>query len=72
MSNFLLFVIPIMESRVSARIAYRIKELQELPAVFPDDMKVKAMIELRALRLLNFQRQVYFVSCTINNLQNSF
>ena len=45
--------------RVAARIALRIKELQNMPAVMPEELQVKAQIELRALRLLNFQRQVY-------------
>ena len=44
--------------RIAARISTRIKELQDLPATMPEDMRTKAMIELRALRLLNFQRQV--------------
>ncbi|XP_063431293.1 probable global transcription activator SNF2L2 isoform X2 [Mytilus trossulus] len=46
------------ENRIAARIGHRIKELHNLPAVMPEDMKCKAMIELRALRLLNFQRQL--------------
>lgn len=29
-----------------------------MPVVMADDLKTSAMIELRALRLLNFQRQV--------------
>lgn len=45
-------------ARVSGRIAKRIEELEELPVVMPEDLKTHAMIELRALRLLNFQRQV--------------
>ena len=44
--------------RVATRIALRIKELQNLPAVMNEELKTKAMMELRALRLLNFQRQV--------------
>lgn len=44
--------------RVAGRIAHRIQVLQNLPAVMPDDLRMKAMIELRALRLLNFQKQV--------------
>jgi len=44
--------------RIAVRIGHRIKELQNIPAVMPEDMKCKAMIEMRALRLLNFQRQV--------------
>ncbi|XP_061175393.1 probable global transcription activator SNF2L2 [Saccostrea echinata] len=53
------------ENRIAARISCRIKELQDLPATMPEDMKTKAMIELRALRLLNFQRQLRseVVSC---------
>ncbi|KAK3089324.1 hypothetical protein FSP39_002728 [Pinctada imbricata] len=46
------------ENRIAARISSRIQELQNLPAIMADDMKTKAMIELRALRLLNFQRQL--------------
>lgn len=44
--------------RLAARIAHRIDELSALPATMADDLKVKAQIELRALRLLNFQRQL--------------
>uniref|UniRef100_K1P321 Putative global transcription activator SNF2L4 n=1 Tax=Magallana gigas TaxID=29159 RepID=K1P321_MAGGI len=53
------------ENRIAARISSRIKELQDLPATMPEDMRTKAMIELRALRLLNFQRQLRseVVSC---------
>jgi hypothetical protein len=43
---------------VTSRISLRIQELQTLPVVMSEDLKTKAMIELRALRLLNFQRQV--------------
>ncbi|KAJ8305679.1 hypothetical protein KUTeg_016224 [Tegillarca granosa] len=46
------------ENRVCARISSRILELQKLPMNMPEDLKTKAMIEMRALRLLNFQRQV--------------
>ncbi|XP_046992487.1 ATP-dependent helicase brm-like [Schistocerca americana] len=46
------------ENRLAARIAHRIEELNNLPAVMPDDLRVKAEIELRALRLLNFQRSL--------------
>ena len=44
--------------RIAARIAHRVKELEDLPVVMSDDLKTKAMIELRALRLVNFQRLV--------------
>ncbi|EEC12005.1 smarca4, putative [Ixodes scapularis] len=46
------------ENRLTSRIAHRIEELSKLPANLPEDLRRKAMIELRALRLLNFQRQV--------------
>ncbi|XP_071953036.1 probable global transcription activator SNF2L2 [Antedon mediterranea] len=46
------------ENRISSRIAYRVQQLQNLPGSLPDDLKVKATIELKALRLLNFQRQL--------------
>ena len=44
--------------RIQARIAHRIQELENLPNTFPDDVRRKAMIELRALRLLNFQKHL--------------
>lgn len=44
--------------RIQARIVQRIMELEALPGSIPDDLRMKAMIELRALRLLNFQKQV--------------
>ncbi|KAM7286817.1 transcription activator BRG1 isoform X1 [Ixodes scapularis] len=46
------------ENRLTSRIAHRIEELSKLPANLPEDLRRKAMIELRALRLLNFQRQL--------------
>ncbi len=46
------------ENRISARIAHRIKELENIPSVMSDDLRMQAMIELKALRLLNYQRQV--------------
>lgn len=44
--------------RIQARIVQRIKELEGMPGSLPDDLRLRAMIELRALRLLNFQKQV--------------
>ena len=44
--------------RIQARIVQRIRDLEGLPGSIPDDLRMKAMIELRALRLLNFQKQV--------------
>ena len=48
----------IFSFRIQARIVQRIRELEGLPGSIPDDLRMKAMIELRALRLLNFQKQV--------------
>lgn len=45
-------------SRLQARIAHRIQELESLPGSLPPDLRTKATVELKALRLLNFQRQV--------------
>ena len=36
----------------------RIRDLEELPAVFSSSLQMKASIELKALRLLNLQRQL--------------
>lgn len=44
--------------RVATRIAHRIEELSNLPTSTPDDIRIKAEIELRALKVLNFQRQL--------------
>ncbi|MEQ2209200.1 hypothetical protein XENOCAPTIV_026521 [Xenoophorus captivus] len=41
-----------------ARIAHRIQELESLPGSLPPDLRTKATVELKALRLLNFQRQL--------------
>ena len=46
------------ENRLAARIAHRIDELNNLPVNMAEDVKTKAEIELRALRLLNFQRSL--------------
>jgi len=53
------------ENKIAQRIAHRIEELQNLPANLPEDLRIKAMTELRALRLVNFQRQLRqeVVSC---------
>lgn len=54
------------ENRLAARVAHRIDELSNLPVHMADDTRTKAEIELRALRLLNFQRQLRaeVVACT--------
>lgn len=46
------------ENRLAARVSHRIDELSNLPVNMADDVRLKAEIELRALRLLNFQRQL--------------
>uniref|UniRef100_F6WMT5 HSA domain-containing protein n=3 Tax=Ciona intestinalis TaxID=7719 RepID=F6WMT5_CIOIN len=46
------------ENRIEARIAQRISELQSVPANIPDDLRMKATIELKALRMLGFQKQL--------------
>lgn len=46
------------EYRLQARIAHRIQELESLPGSLPHDLRTKATVELKALRLLNFQRQL--------------
>ncbi|KAF6205797.1 hypothetical protein GE061_019971 [Apolygus lucorum] len=54
------------ENRVAARIVHRMEELSNLPANIPEDLRIKAQIELRALRVLNFQRQLRseVIACT--------
>lgn len=61
-----LIILQERENRLAARIAHRIEELNNLPTVMAEDLKIKAQIELRALRLLNFQRQLRteVVACT--------
>ncbi|KAI7813320.1 putative global transcription activator SNF2L2, partial [Triplophysa rosa] len=46
------------EYRLQARIAHRIQQLENLPGSLPPDLRTKATVELKALRLLNFQRQL--------------
>ncbi|XP_075589834.1 ATP-dependent helicase brm [Dermatophagoides farinae] len=46
------------ENCIAQRIAHRIQELQDLAANIPEDLRISAMIEYRALRLLNFQKQL--------------
>uniref|UniRef100_A0A915ETT0 Uncharacterized protein n=1 Tax=Ditylenchus dipsaci TaxID=166011 RepID=A0A915ETT0_9BILA len=46
------------ENRIQNRIGLRIQELNEVPLNIPQNLRIKAEIELRALRLLNFQTQV--------------
>lgn len=46
------------EHRIRNRIGLRIAELSNLPADLPSQLRTKAEIELRALRLVNLQAQV--------------
>ncbi|GMS95686.1 hypothetical protein PENTCL1PPCAC_17861 [Pristionchus entomophagus] len=46
------------ENRISNRIGLRIDALSSLPVDIPPHLRVKAEIELRALRLVNFQAQI--------------
>lgn len=54
------------ENRLAARIAHRVQQLSNLPTTMSDDLRIKVEIELRALRVLNFQRQLRaeVVACT--------
>lgn len=51
--------------RLEARITHRIQELENLPGSLAGDLRTKATIELKALRLLNFQRQVLAIGSLI-------
>lgn len=46
------------ENRLNTRITYRLQCLSQLPTSMAEDLQDKATLELRALRLLNFQRQL--------------
>lgn len=46
------------ENRISQRIAIRVDEISSLPVDLPEEIKQKAMIELKALRLAHFQRKL--------------
>jgi ATP-dependent helicase STH1/SNF2 len=48
------------EAIVKSRIEYRIKELEELPSNLPEEEKIKALIELKSLRLLHVQRKLRY------------
>eukprot|EP00051_Salpingoeca_urceolata_P017870 m.246625 g.246625 ORF g.246625 m.246625 type:complete len:1254 (+) comp19067_c0_seq7:238-3999(+) len=45
------------EQRIATRIKHRIEELENLPVSLPADLRQQAIIELRALRLLQLQRK---------------
>lgn len=54
------------ENRIVTRIALHIEELTNMHTSMPEDLRVSAQIKLRALRMLNFQRQLRseIVQCT--------
>ncbi|XP_066256953.1 ATP-dependent helicase brm-like isoform X2 [Euwallacea similis] len=54
------------ENRVAARIAVRMEQLTNLPSDMSEELRIQAQIELRALRCLNFQRQLRteIIACT--------
>ena len=68
MFNFL--VVIVIVARIKNRIIHRISELENLPPSLPDQMLRRAMIEVRALRLLDFQRQVKKLAKRISLLYN--
>lgn len=51
---------------MAARIAARMEQLSNLPSNMSDELRIQAQIELRALRCLNFQRQLRteIIACT--------
>ncbi|XP_065203115.1 ATP-dependent helicase brm-like isoform X2 [Planococcus citri] len=53
-----LIILQERENRTAARIAHRIEELDNLPTNMSEDLRIMAEIERRALRVLNFQRQL--------------
>ncbi|KAK1124104.1 hypothetical protein K0M31_007127 [Melipona bicolor] len=61
-----LLVLQERENRVAARIALRMEQLSNLPTNMPEDLRIQAQIELRMLRVLNFQRQLRseILACT--------
>ncbi|XP_072763042.1 ATP-dependent helicase brm-like [Anoplolepis gracilipes] len=46
------------ENRVAVRISLRMDQLSNLPTNMPEDLRIQAQIELRMLKVLNFQRQL--------------
>ncbi|XP_071558224.1 ATP-dependent helicase brm isoform X3 [Temnothorax nylanderi] len=61
-----LLILQERENRVAARISLRMEQLSNLPTNMPEDLRIQAQIELRMLRVLNFQRQLRseIIACT--------
>ncbi|CAF1187630.1 unnamed protein product [Rotaria sordida] len=58
--------------RIQHNIVIRISELEKLlPTLIQDDLRMRAMIELKALKLLNFQRQLRTEVVTCMRLDSS-
>ncbi|CAF3756686.1 unnamed protein product [Rotaria sp. Silwood1] len=58
--------------RIQHNIVIRINELEKLlPTLIQDDLRMRAMIELKALKLLNFQRQLRTEVVTCMRLDTS-
>ncbi|XP_014215979.1 ATP-dependent helicase brm-like [Copidosoma floridanum] len=53
-----LVVLQERESRVAARIAHRVDQLSHGVTIMPEDSRIQAEVELRMLKMLDFQRQV--------------
>ncbi|XP_071859810.1 ATP-dependent helicase brm-like [Bombus fervidus] len=61
-----LLILQERENRVATRIALRMEQLNSLPTNMPEDLRIQVQIELRMLRVLNFQRQLRseILACT--------
>lgn len=61
-----LLILQERENRVAARITLRMEQLSNLPTNMPEDLRIQVQIELRMLRVLNFQRQLRseIIACT--------
>jgi len=46
------------ENRMEVQIAHRIHALENITADLPEEIRIKALIELKSLRLLGFQKQL--------------
>ena len=44
------------EKRISARIEQRIYEIENLPATLPEDLRIRAEIELRSVAFLSLRK----------------
>lgn len=56
------------ENRINQKIVSRIEELENTPVSSNEDSRIKAIIELKALRLLNLQKQVSCIKISIKSM----